>query len=184
MLLSHFPPCLVLLILIRSHFMRSPWPLVILPIGLCFNGNRFNYYNCYQRHRIRIHYNTDKRISTKVNNRRFGTQLSIFCVHGDLGWICSSNRFIRYNITLILVYSAPPVSFIFMECLIAINVRVHNLLIGWENSWSYVCLKILGHIASSDYLSDGSRKDCNGLTKTSWNQTCSTAVALQVTHRQ
>ena len=188
MLLSHFPPCLVLLIMIRSHFMRSPWPLVILPIGLCFNGNRFNYYNYYyQRHRTgsRIYYNnTDKRISTKVKDRRFGIQLSIFCVHGDLGRICSSHRFIRYNITLILVYSAPPVSFIFMECLIAINVRIHNFLIGWENSWSYVCLKILGHIASSDYLSDGSRKDCNGLTKTSWNQTCSTAVALTRAHRQ
>ena len=179
MLLSHFPPFLVLLIkMIRPHFKHSPQPHGILPIGLCFNGNCFNYYNYYQRHRTgsRIHYNTDKRISTKVKNRRFGIQLSIFCVHGDLAWICSSHRFIRYNITTILVYSAPPVSFIFMECLIAINVRVHNLLIGWENSWSYVCLKILGHIASSNYLSDGSRKDCNGLTKTSWKRTCSTAV--------
>ena len=77
-------------------------------------------------------------------------------------WVESAVLIVSFGIIyLILIYSAPPVSFIFMECLIPINVRVLNFA-----TWLGEQFKILGHIASSDYLSDGSRKGCNGLTKT------------------
>ena len=99
----HFRPFLVLLIkMIRPHFKRSPWPLGILPIGLCFNGNCFNYYNYYyQRHRTgsRIHYNTDKRISTKVNNRRFGTQQYIYAAYMEI-WVEYAALIVSFGIIL------------------------------------------------------------------------------------
>ena len=60
-------------------------------------------------------------------------------------WIESAALIVLFGIVYqALIYSdqypVSSVSFIFMECLIHINVRVHNLVFGWENRQSYVCL--------------------------------------------
>ena len=62
-------------------------------------------------------------------------------------WVESAALIVLFNLVYLgLTFvppSHPPVSFIFMQCLIHINVRVHNLLlaIGWKIRQSYVCLK-------------------------------------------
>lgn len=96
MLLSHYLPSLVL-IMIRHDYKRYHSPKR-LGLGPYFDGYCFNFCNWYQHRRSLCHWITDKTISTKVKSRRFGTQQSIYGVHGDLDWICSSHRFIRHSI--------------------------------------------------------------------------------------
>ena len=97
--LKSCPPFHVLLIMIRSHFKRSSWPLGILPVSLCLMEIVLiitTIINAIAAVSITIRIKDFQR-KTKTDG---GTQQSIYrdCVHGDLGWICSSHRFIRYNI--------------------------------------------------------------------------------------
>ena len=50
-------------------------------------------------------------------------------------WIESAVLIVSFGIVYIVlaVFLQNPVSFIFMECLIPINVRVHNFLLGCKN---------------------------------------------------
>ena len=82
------------------------------------------------------------------------TTVVVICVESAALIILFSILYIVLNLT------GSFVAFIFVQCLIHINVRVHNpdLII--------FVYKILGHIAASDCLSGGFRKGYNGLTKT------------------
>ena len=57
-------------------------------------------------------------------------------------WVESAALIVLFNIVyLVLTISFAdviPESFIVMQCLIHINVRVHKLLLGWRNRQSYV----------------------------------------------
>ena len=60
-------------------------------------------------------------------------------------WIESAALIVSFGIVyqVLTYFFHNPVSFIFMECLIPISVRVHNLLIGCKNfnRQFYICLK-------------------------------------------
>ena len=89
------------------------------------------------------------------------TTVVVICVESAALIVLFSILYIVLNLTGSLV------SFIFVQCLVHINVRVYNLLPGCRNSYFIIFVyKKLGHIAASVCLSGGSRKGCNELTKT------------------
>jgi hypothetical protein len=95
-----------------------------------------------------------KTVVSERNNRY--TAVIVICIE-------SSALIVLFSILyIVLVTIGSPASFIFMQSLVHINVRVHNLQ---EQAILYL-FKILGHIAASDCLSGSSRKGCNVLTKT------------------
>lgn len=85
-------------------------------------------------------------------------------------WVESAALIVLFSILyLALFFSGSPATFIIIQSMVHINVRVLNLLlhVSCKRHWqSYYVFKILGYIAASDYLSGGSRKGCNMLTKT------------------
>ena len=110
-----------------------------------------------------------KIVGSKRNNQY--TTIIAICIESAALIILFSILFV------VLVQIGSPVSFIFQQSLVHINVCVYNLLLGCKNRQSYV-YKILGHIAASDYLSGGSRKRFSVLIKTTGRRTCSIGVGL------
>jgi hypothetical protein len=72
-------------------------------------------------------------VGSERNNQY--TTVIVICIE-------SSALIVLFSILLIvLVLNGSPESFIFMQSLVHINVRVHNLLLSCKNRESYVCLK-------------------------------------------
>ena len=85
------------------------------------------------------------------------TTVVVICVESAALIVLFSILYIVLNLTGSLV------SFIFVQCLVHINVGVHNSLPDLIIIFVY---ETLGHIATSDCLSGGFRKGCHELTKT------------------
>ena len=63
------------------------------------------------------------------------TTIIIICIE-------SSALIVLFSILFIVLFlTRSPASFIFIQSLVHINVRVHNLLLSCKNRESYVCLK-------------------------------------------
>ena len=131
----------LLLIIIRHNYNLSHPPRrpSYAHYGLQLNECNFTFCNSYQPCFSHFHCNPDKNVSKKLTNNRFGAQQSIYGAHGDLGWICSSHRFIRCSVPSAVLFC--PIS-----CIIHLHGMFDpykctcHLLLGWEKRQSYVSL--------------------------------------------
>jgi hypothetical protein len=72
-----------------------------------------------------------KTVVSERNNRY--TAVIVICIE-------SSALIVLFSILyIVLVTIGSPASFIFMQSLVHINVRAHNLLLSCENRQSYIC---------------------------------------------
>jgi hypothetical protein len=72
-------------------------------------------------------------VGSERNNQY--TTVIVICIE-------SSALIVLFSILyIVLVFTGSPASFIFMQSLVHINVRVHNLLLSCKNMEAYACLK-------------------------------------------